>query len=126
MNISDLAVEIVETVQTELSNKSSPTRINRQVATILNKLVSSLSDADDDYVVTVSMQEGVPFAVSVNSPVLHGALFVSTDNISVAEDEESAIIVDDDNIVVSVGKVSACNDINKYISAARKFSRANN
>ncbi len=125
MNISDLAAEIVGTVQSELSNKSSSTRINRQVATILNKLVSSLSDVDDDCVIAVNMEEGVPFAVSSNNPALHGALFVCTDNISVADDEESAIIAFDDNIVVSAGKVSACDDMSKYISSARKFTRAN-
>lgn len=126
MNISDLAVEIVETVQTELSNKSSHTRINRQVASILNKLVASLSDVDDDCVVAVNMQEGIPFAVSTNNAALHGALFVCTDHISVADDEESAIIAYDDNIVVGIGKVSACDDISMYMTAARKFSRANN
>lgn len=126
MNIDDLAVGILELVQNEIANKSSTVKMTRQVKSLLHKFVAGLTDTDADYVLAINMHEGLPHTVTCNNPALNGALFVCTDNISVADDEESAIIVYDDNIVVGIGNVSVCSDVQKYIQAARKFDRDNN
>jgi hypothetical protein len=127
MNISDTASEIVELVQTELSNKTNVGKINRQVANILSKIVNNFSDAEDDanYVVVVNLFQGVPETVVSNHPGLSGALVVCTDNISVADDEESAVIVHDDVIVVAVSSVEAQDDMARYVKSAHKFERLN-
>jgi hypothetical protein len=127
MNISDTASEIVELVQTELSNKTNVGKINRQVANILSKIVNNFSDAEDEanYVVVVNLFQGVPETVVSNHPGLSGALVVCTDNISVADDEESAVIVHDDVIVVAVSSVEAQDDMARYVKSAHKFERLN-
>jgi hypothetical protein len=127
MNISDTASEIVELVQTELSNKTNVGKINRQVANVLSKIVNNFSDAEDDanYVVVVNLFQGVPETVVSNHPGLSGALVVCTDNISVADDEESAVIVHDDVIVVAVSSVEAQDDMARYVKSAHKFERLN-
>jgi hypothetical protein len=127
MNISDTASEIVELVQTELSNKTNVGKINRQVANILSKIVHNFSDAEDEanYVVVVNLFQGVPESVVCNHPGLSGALVVCTDNISVADDEENAVIVHDDVIVVAVSSVEAQDDMARYIKSAHKFERLN-
>lgn len=125
MNIQDLSSDIFELVQHEIANKTSASRIKRQVVGILGKLVDSLTDVDGDFVVVVHLHEGVPTSITTNNPALHDALFVCTDNISVAEDEENAILVTDDDIVVSVGTVAADNNMEIYKSAAKKFARSN-
>jgi len=127
MNISDTASEIVELVQTELSNKTNVGKINRQVANVLSKIVNNFSDAEDDanYVVVVNLFQGVPETIVSNHPGLSGALVVCTDNISVADDEESAVIVHDDVIVVAVSSVEAQDDMARYVKSAHKFERLN-
>ena len=125
MNISDTASEIVDLVQTELSGKTNIGKIKRQVASILSKIVNNFSDAEDNYVVVVNLFEGVPESVLSNHPGLSGALVVCTDNISVADDEESAVIVHDDVIVVAVSSVEAQDDMARYVKSAHKFERLN-
>jgi hypothetical protein len=127
MNISDTASEIVELVQTELSNKTNIGKINRQVANILSKIVSNFSDAEeeDNYVVVVNLNQGIPESILSNHPGLSGALVVCTDNISVADDEELAVIVHDDVIVVAVDEVQAQDDMARLIKSAHKFERLN-
>lgn len=127
MNISDTASEIVELVQTEMSNKTAIGKINRQVANILSKIVSNLSDAkeEDNYVVVVNLNQGMPESILSNHPGLNGALVVCTDNISVADDEELAVIVHDDVIVVAVSEVQAQDDMSRLIKSAHKFERLN-
>jgi hypothetical protein len=128
MNISDTAAEIVELVQTELSNKTNVGKINRQVANILSKIVSNFSDAEDEgeYVVVIKLNEGIPDSIVSNHPGISGALVVCTDNIAVADDEETAVIVHDDVIVVAVAEVEAEDDMAQYVRAAHKFERLNN
>lgn len=125
MNISDTASEIVDLVQTELSGKTSIGKIKRQVASILSKIVNNFSDAEDNYVVVVNLFEGVPESVLSNHPGLSGALVVCTDNISVADDEEAAVIVHDDIIVVAVSEMEAQDDMSRYVKSAHKFERLN-
>jgi len=127
MNISDTASEIVELVQTELSGKTNIGKINRQVANILSKIVHNFSDAEDEsnYVVVVNLFQGLPESVVSNHPGLSGALVVCTDNIAVADDEETAVIVHDDVIVVAVSEVEAQDDMARYIRSAHKFERLN-
>lgn len=127
MNISDTASEIVDLVQTELSNKTNVGKINRQVASILAKIVNNFSDAkdDDSYVVVINAFQGVPESVVSNHPGLIGALVVCTDNIAVVDDEENAVIVHDDVIVVAVSKVEAHDDMARYVKTAHKFERLN-
>jgi hypothetical protein len=127
MNISDTATEIVDLVQTELSNKTNVGKINRQVANILAKIVNNFSDArdDDNYVVVVNSLHGVPESVVSNHPGLIGALVVCTDNIAVVDDEENAVIVHDDIIVVAASKVEAHDDMERYVKTAHKFARLN-
>lgn len=127
MNISDTASEIVELVQVELSNKTNIGKINRQVANILSKIVSNFSDAEeeDNYVVVVNLNQGVPESVLSNHPELSGALVVCTDNISVADDEELAVLVHDDVIVVAVDEVQVQDDMARLIKSAHKFERLN-
>jgi hypothetical protein len=50
---------------------------------------------------------------------------VCTDNISVADDEELAVIVHDDVIVVSVAQVEPQDDMARYVKSAHKFERLN-
>jgi hypothetical protein len=128
MYISDTAAEIVELVQTELSNKTNVGKINRQVANILSKIVSNFSDAEDEgeYVVVIKLNEGIPDSIVSNHPGISGALVVCTDNIAVADDEETAVIVHDDVIVVAVAEVEAEDDMAQYVRAAHKFERLNN
>jgi len=127
MNISDTASEIVELVQTELSNKTNVGKINRQVANILYKIVRNFTSAEeeDNYVVVVNLNQGMPESVLSNHPGISGALVVCTDNISVADDEETAVIVHDDVIVVSVAQVEAQDDMARYVKSAHKFERLN-
>lgn len=127
MNISDTASEIVELVQTELSNKTNVGKIKRQVASILSKIVHNFSDAEDEanYVVVVNLLQGVPTSVLSNHPGLSGALVVCTDDISVADDEELAVIVHDDVIVVAVTQVEAQDDMARHVKSAHKFERLN-
>lgn len=127
MNISDTASEIVELVQTELSNKTNVGKINRQVANILYKIVRNFTSAEeeDNYVVVVNLNQGMPESVLSNHPGISGALVVCTDNISVADDEETAVIVHDDVIVVAVAKVEAQDDMARYVKSAHKFERLN-
>jgi len=127
MNISDTASEIVELVQTELANKTNAGKIKRQIASILSKIVHNFSDAEDEsnYVVVVNLLQGVPESVVSNHPGLSGALVVCTDNISVADDEELAVIVHDDVIVVAVAQVEAQDDMTSYVKSAHKFERLN-
>jgi len=127
MNISDTASEIVDLVQTELSNKTNVGKINRQVANILSKIVRNFSDAEDDasYVVVLNLFQGVPESVVSNHPGLSGALVVCTDSITVADDEENAVIVHDDVIVIAVSQVEAHDDMAQHVKAARKFERLN-
>jgi hypothetical protein len=127
MNISDTASEIVELVQTELSNKTNVGKINRQVANILYKIVSNFSDATEqgDYVVVVNLNQGIPESVLSNHPGISGALVVCTDNISIADDEEMAVIVHDDVIVVSVSEIETEDDMARYVKSAHKFERLN-
>lgn len=127
MNINDTASEIVDLVQTELSNKTNIGKINRQVASILSKIVHNFSDAEDEdnYVVVVNLFQGVPETVLSNHPGLNGALVVCTDNISVADDEESAVIVHDDVIVVAVSSVESQDDMARHVKSAHKFVRLN-
>lgn len=125
MNISDTASEIVDLVQTELSGKTNIGKIKRQVASILSKIVNNFSDAEDNYVVVVNLFEGVPESVLSNHPGLSGALVVCTDNISVADDEEAAVIVHDDVIVVAVSEMEAQDDMSRYVKSAHKFERLN-
>jgi hypothetical protein len=127
MNISDTASEIVELVQTELSNKTNVGKIKRQVVNILSKIVHNFSDAEDDasYVVVVNLNQGVPEMVLSNHPGLSGALVVCTDNISVADDEEAAVIVHDDVIVVAVSSVEPQDDMARHVKSAHKFERLN-
>lgn len=128
MNISDIAAEIVDLVQVELANKTSVNKINRLVAGILAKIVSNFSDAEEDgsYVVVVTLNQGLPEAVSSNHPALAGALFICTDNMSVADDEESAVVVYDDIIVVGTGEIDTQDDMTVHTRAAHKFERLNN
>jgi hypothetical protein len=127
MNISDTAAAIVELVQTEISNKTNVGKINRQVANILSKIVHNFSDAEDEanYVVVVNLFQGVPETVVSNHPGLSGALVVCTDNISVADDEEAAVIVHDDVIVVAVSSVEPQDDMSRHVKSAHKFERLN-
>lgn len=125
MNISDTASEIVDLVQTELSGKTNIGKIKRQVASILSKIVNNFSDAEDNYVVVVNLFEGVPESVLSNHPGLSGALVVCTDNISVSDDEEAAVIVHDDVIVVAVSEMEAQDDMSRYVKSAHKFERLN-
>jgi hypothetical protein len=127
MNISDIAEEIVNSVQSGMADKIPPAKLQRGVVTILNKLVRSLSEAgvDDDYLVVVTMDSGVPQSVMSNNPALNGAVFVCTDNISVADDEDNVVIVYDDNIVVTTGEIVICDETATYLKAARKFERLN-
>ncbi len=127
MNISDTASEIVDLVQTELSNKTNVGKINRQVANILYKIVRNFTSAEeeDNYVVVVNLNQGMPESVLSNHPGISGALVVCTDNISVADDEETAVIVHDDVIVVAVAKVEAQDDMARYVKSAHKFERLN-
>jgi hypothetical protein len=127
MNISDTASEIVDLVQTELSNKTNVGKINRQVANILYKIVRNFTSAEeeDNYVVVVNLNQGMPESVLSNHPGISGALVVCTDNISVADDEETAVIVHDDVIVVSVAQVEAQGDMARYVKSAHKFERLN-
>ncbi len=127
MNISDTASEIVDLVQTELSNKTNVGKINRQVANILYKIVRNFTSAEeeDNYVVVVNLNQGMPESVLSNHPGISGALVVCTDNISVADDEETAVIVHDDVIVVSVAQVEAQDDMARYVKSAHKFERLN-
>lgn len=128
MNIHELAAEIVDLVQAETSNKTSEAKIRRQIVGILNKIVSNFSEAeeDGDYVVVVNLQQGVPESIYSNHPGICGALFVCTDNISVADDEETAVIIYEDVIVVGVGEVEAQDDMAQHTRAAIKFERQNN
>ncbi len=125
MNINDIAEDIVTVVQTGIADKVTPTKIQRNVVNLLNKLIRTLSEAevDEDYLVVVTMDSGVPKSVMSNNPALNGAVFVCTDNISVADDEDTAVIVYDDNIVVSAGEIVICDDTALYLKAARKFIR---
>jgi hypothetical protein len=127
MNISDTASEIVELVQTELSNKTNVGKINRQVAKILYKIVRNFTSAEeeDNYVVVVNLNQGMLESVLSNHPGISGALVVCTDNISVADDEETAVIVHDDVIVVSVAQAEAQDDMASYVKSAHKFERLN-
>lgn len=125
MNISDIAVQIVDLVQAETINKAAASRVNKQVANILHKLVGSLADAEDEYVVVINMDSGIPQSVLTNNPALNGALFVCTDNISVADDEEAAVVVYDDTIVVSSGAVEIDGDMHNFVKAEAKFSKLN-
>lgn len=127
MNINDLAAEIVDLVQTETSNKTSDAKIRRQVISILSKIVSNFTEAEEegDYVVVVNLNQGVPEALYSNHPGIIGALFVCTDNISVTDDEERAVIIYDDVIVVSTGEVEAQDDMALHQKAALKFERQN-
>lgn len=127
MNIFDTASEIVELVETERSNKTASGKIKRQVACILSKIVSNFSDAEeeDNYVVVVNLNQGVPESIASNHPGLSGALVICTDNISVADDEELAVLVHDDVIVVAVSEVQAQDDMARLIKSAHKFERLN-
>lgn len=125
MNISDIAVQIVDLVQAETINKAAASRVNKQVANILHKLVGNLADAEDEYVVVINMDSGIPQSVLTNNPALNGALFVCTDNISVADDEEAAVVVYDDTIVVSSGVVEIDGDMHTFVKAEAKFSKLN-
>lgn len=126
MNINSLAFEIVELVQNETANKTNINKINRQVINILNKIVSNFSDTEaDDYTVVINLDQGLPTSVLTNHPNLNGALFVCTDNISVADDEEAAICVGDETIVVGVGEMQVQDDMSMYHKAAHKFERQN-
>lgn len=125
MNINDIAEDIVNTVQTGMADKVAPAKLQRNVVNILNKLIRTLSEAgaDEDYLVVVTMDSGVPQSVMSNNPALNGAVFVCTDNISVADDEDTAVIVYDDNIVVCTGEIVICDETALYLKAARKFER---
>lgn len=127
MNISDIAEDIVNLVQSGLADKVNPAKINRSVTNVLNKLVKSLveANADEDFVVIVTMESGVPTAVTSNNTALNGALFVCVDNIAVADDEDNAVIVYDDNIVIGTGDIVLCDDVSMYVRAARKYERLN-
>lgn len=127
MNINDLAAEIVDLVQTETSNKTSDAKIRRQVISILAKIVSNFTEAEEegDYVVVVNLNQGVPESIYANHPGIIGALFICTDNISVSDDEERAVIIYDDVIVVGTGEVEAQDDMALHQKAALKFERQN-
>lgn len=125
MNISDLAVQIVELVQAETSNKAATNKVNKQVANMLNKLVCSLADAEDDYVVVINMDSGIAQSVLTNNPALNGALFICTDNMSVVDDEAAAVVVYDDTIIVSSGTVEIDSDMHTFVKAESKFSKLN-
>ena len=125
-SVGDIAAEIITLVQTGLADKVSPVKLNRQVAAQINRVIKNLAEAsaDDNYVVAVHMETGIPVSVSSNNPALNGALFVCTDNIVVAEDESTAVIVQDDDIVVGVGEVTMFNDTDVLVRAARKYARS--
>lgn len=124
MNINNLAGEIVELVQQETANKTNITKINRQVVNILNKIVRNFSDTEDDeYVIAVNLNQGLPTSVLTNHPNLNGALFVCTDDISVADDIETSVNVTEDSIVVGVGEVQVQDDMSMYRKPAHKFER---
>jgi hypothetical protein len=127
MNISDIAEDIVNLVQSGLADKVNPTKINRSVTNVLNKLVKSLveAQADEDFVVIINTESGVPTGVTSNNTALNGALFVCVDNIAVADDEDNAVIVYDDNIVIGTGDIAICDDVSLYVRAARKYERLN-
>ena len=126
MNINSLALEIVELVQNETANKTNLNKINRQVINILNKIVSNFSDTEaDDYTVVINLDQGLPASVITNHPNLNGALFVCTDNISVADDEEAAICIGEETIIVGVGEIQMQDDMTIYHKAAHKFERQN-
>ena len=124
-SVEDIAEEVVQIVQAGLADKINPVKLNREVAAHIKKLIKSTAEtmADAEYIVAVQMDAGVPMAISSNNPALAGALFVCTDSILVAEDEDTAVIVQDDTIVVSIGEVSLCDDTEALTRAARKFSR---
>jgi hypothetical protein len=127
MNISNIASEIVELVQQETFNKTNITKINRQVASIINKIVKNFSDAEEgeDYTVLINLQHGLPKSVYTNHPNLSNALFVCTDDVSVTDDEDNAAYIDDDTIVVGVGTVELQDDMSACNKAAQKFERDN-
>ena len=109
MNISQVAKEIMELVQLGLADKTNPVKINRQVTATLNKLIKSISETniDEEAIVVVDMDAGVPKSISTNIPGLNNAKFVCLDDIAVIdeEDEENAIIVEDDRVVINAGEI---------------------
>lgn len=126
MNISQVAKEIMELVQLGLADKTNPVKINRQVTATLNKLIKSISETniDEEAIVVVDMDAGVPKSISTNIPGLNNAKFVCLDDIAVIdeEDEENAIIVEDDRVVINAGEIELFCNGDIFIKAMNKFT----
>lgn len=127
MNISDTASELVDLIQTETSNKLSKPKICKQVAALLNKLVDNLRTAQEEteYVIVINLDQGMPSSVTTNAPELNGALFVCTDDISLADDVDSAILVGEETLIIGTGVIEMEDDMRKYVRSAVKFERLN-
>lgn len=124
MSIQDLAEDIVDFVQQETSGKVSANKITKQVLSRLNTFVRNISEIDqEDLTIVVQLHEGTPVAVFTNHPTMEGASYVCTDNISVADDEASAIVVSDENIVVGTGVVGTHDNLELYTKAYIKYNK---
>jgi len=102
---NDLAKDIILAVQSGMADKASPAKLHRAVVAILQNLIRGISEdvIDEDFVVVVTMQAGEPGKVFTNHPGLMEARYVFVDDISVLEDEDSAIIIEEDTAVVKTG-----------------------